>query len=215
MTPVPVLLLPTVVAVARYPDGQGAPPRPVLDLQGNRRAAVMPEPAGAVPLAGQLFYHGGLPGLGACDELLPPAVTGVLTLGDYFRCYDERLWQRTKRDRDRPDRVYIGTLDVATISAALWTLAPFLPGDGAVYLVRADRPVEPDPNMRWPGASRPVPGDAWVCPRAVIRRVVCPGVSREWIEQCIPGSARAGRLLRAVAAHPARPARHWVPELAG
>lgn len=104
------------------------------------------------------FFHGGLPGLKLDDRLLPPTVTGV-----------EHPLTATARDLGAPaehapsDRVYVTTSrEVARVYAALKP-------DGALYEVLPVGDMTPDPDCDVPGVS-------WMCPAAVIVRIVDPVV---------------------------------------
>jgi len=54
--------------------------------------------------------------------------------------------------------VYFGSVDTAAAYAALYTLAPFLPGDGTIYLVRPVGPVERDWAHTGDRAHPEIPG---------------------------------------------------------
>jgi hypothetical protein len=104
------------------------------------------------------YFHGGVPGLKPDDRLLPPTVTGV-----------ERTLTATARDlgaapdHARRDRVYVTTSrEVARVYAALRP-------DGALYEVLPVGDMTADPDCLVDGVS-------WMCPAAVIVRVVDPVV---------------------------------------
>jgi len=96
-------------------------------------------------------------------------------------------------------------VDTAAAYAALYTLAPFLPGDGTIYLVRPVGPVERD----WAHTG----GPAWCSPCAVIRRAVAQ-VSPACAETIGIITLAVARLPLAIKASPVRPARHRMPEAA-
>jgi hypothetical protein len=104
------------------------------------------------------YFHGGVPGLALGDRILPPTVTGAVSVADYERAI-------AGAGVVRRDRVFLTTLlDAAILFAALhpsWL--------GEVYEVDPEEPLEPDPDyMGGDGAS-------WQAPAAlVVRRLGVP-----------------------------------------
>jgi hypothetical protein len=150
-------------------------------------------------LAGQLC-HGGLPGLSVGDRILPPAQTGVMTPRDVVREHDPLMWQRQQLMHryagggyGRPDKVYVGAIEVAIRFAVMWTLNPEMPGQGAVYEVQPEGEVTPDPALLM------FPGGAMECDSAVITKVAIPGVSRARAVRSDPGWYERERYLRQLA----------------
>lgn len=123
--------------------------------------------------AGERFYHGGQPGLEPGDLILPPAETGITTLGSILAEHDPWLHRSTGRYLDLADRVYLADLGIAVGYACLWTACPWTEHDGAVYAVRPLGELErdPDPDSR-------ARGRCWMASRAEITRVVYPAVAR-------------------------------------
>ena len=80
------------------------------------------------------WYHGGIRGLSKGQQIMPPSITGVKAGRDY-------LPASVDAGHVRRDRVYIGSLEVATVFAAMY---PHAMG-GTIYQVE---PVglEPDPD---------------------------------------------------------------------
>jgi hypothetical protein len=132
--------------------------------------------------------------LRAGDKILPPAETGAETWGDALKKHNPRSFRTSGRDRTRRDRVYMGSAGVAASFAFGWTLDPAMPGDGAVYEVRPDGEVEPDPfpNLSWPGE------ECWMCPRAVVVRVVRAAVTRGHLLSLMRSEGKTERDLQLV-----------------
>lgn len=105
------------------------------------------------------YFHGGVPGLALGDSLLPPSVTGR---PDGSVSIIER--HGLDGAHVRGDRVFLGTLEVAYLFAAMYPL----PEGGWIYEVDPVGDVEPDPDYTG-GADESVQ-----CPSAVIVRVVGP-----------------------------------------
>lgn len=115
------------------------------------------------------YFHGGPPGLGEGDEILPPCESGVQTRHDLRRNLDPITWQAVGQDaienRDR-QWVFVGSRLEATRFAGLWSISPFN-GDrfGSVYEVAPAEgsAVRPDPFS---------PRDeGWMCRSATVVRV--------------------------------------------
>lgn len=103
------------------------------------------------------YWHGGAPGLKPGDVLLPPDATGASSLAEY------RAAVGAGGDVLRTDRVFVATdRQVARGYAALKP-------NGALYEVRPEGVLEPDPDCLLPGLS-------WQCERAVVVSVVDPVV---------------------------------------
>jgi hypothetical protein len=141
------------------------------------------------------LYHGGRPGLRVGARILPPARTGVVTLGDVIREHDPLSWERWVRSYGcpTPGKVYAGTLEMALRYARAWTLNPDMPGLGAVYEVRPEGEVTADPSL-----VRAFPGLAVECGSAVITRVGASAISRE-LALSDPGQDYKERWLRELA----------------
>ena len=88
-----------------------------------------------------MYYHGGKPGLGVGDRILPASETGDPgTLLPYARVYPED-------GAPRADRVYVTTdRDTARSFAYIYP-------NGALYRVEPDEPIEDDPNCGIEGVS--------------------------------------------------------------
>jgi len=101
-----------------------------------------------------IWYHGGVPGLEPGDLILPRCRTGVPRFN--------------MRDDARPDVVYVTSdVSLATAFAALWSICPWLDGNGDVYR------VAPDESMPWRSALEAT------CSRARVTGVVTRSVTRQ------------------------------------
>lgn len=94
-----------------------------------------------------------------------------------------------------------GATDIPVVAASLWTLTPWLPGCGTVYLVRPLGELAPDPTATWRDA-----GMSWICERAAVRAVICTA-DRAWVRANVTGAARIADALAGVARDPADLAR--------
>lgn len=112
------------------------------------------------------WYHGGFPGLKRGQHILPPSVTGAISVSDKVIDAPDDMRRRVAKVHD-PDLVYLSQ-DVA--DARVWaSLAPAHGGKnrgGDVYEVRPDGPLVPDPDYL------PQDGKAMACRSATIVRVV-------------------------------------------
>jgi hypothetical protein len=90
--------------------------------------------------AGDLYWHGGPSGLK--EQILPPAVTGVMSTAD---CGARAVC--------RKDRVYLTSERLAAEMFA--SMAPA--EKASVYLVSPNGPIEHDPDTDEPGLSFQVP----------------------------------------------------------
>jgi hypothetical protein len=128
-------------------------------------------------VTGARYFHGGTPGLRPGHLVLPPSETGAETWGDILRKHNPEVFRTSGHRHSRRDRVYMGSGGVAAAFAGGWTLNACMPGDGAVYEVQPAGKVEPDPCpcLSWPDE------ECWMCPRAVIVRVVKAAMPRSVI----------------------------------
>lgn len=101
------------------------------------------------------FFHGGFPGLGVGDRILPPSTTSTpYTLLEYGTAAVARN-----------DRVYVATRPEDALAFAC-----MYPGGGSLYEVEPALPITPDPDCAEPGLS-------WEAPFAVVLRVAASRVS--------------------------------------
>jgi hypothetical protein len=111
------------------------------------------------------WYHGGFPGLKRGQQILPPSVTGTISVADKS-LGDDSLRERVVKVHD-PALIYL-TRDVA--DARFWaSLAPAHGGKnrgGDVYEVTPDGPLVPDPDYL------PKDGKSMACSSATITRIV-------------------------------------------
>lgn len=121
------------------------------------------------------YYHGGPPGL---KEILPPALSGVVRRWEELSETDPS-WSIPAHaaQHERETRwACIGERELALRYAALWAANPCNgDGYGCLYEVAppAGSPVLPDPASP--------PGQAWLCERATVLRVVSDRVTVQWV----------------------------------
>jgi hypothetical protein len=110
-----------------------------------------------------IYYHGGVPGLGLGDLLLPPSKSGVKAGADY-------LPDQNRTSHVRRDRVYLGTdHGIGVMFAAMY---PEREG-GWIYEVEPIGTVEPDAD--WAGE----PGVSVQVESARVVRVLGPLAKRD------------------------------------
>jgi len=112
------------------------------------------------------WYHGGVPGLKRGQQILPPSVTGAVSVADKMITAPAAERELIAKVHD-PDLVYI-TQDIR--DARLWaSMAPAYGGHrrgGDVYEVTPDGPLVPDPDYL------PQDGKVMACCSATIVRAV-------------------------------------------
>lgn len=112
------------------------------------------------------WYHGGFPGLKRGQQILPPSVTGAISVSDKVIDAPADMREQVEKVHD-PDLVYLSQ-DVT--DARVW--ASFAPAHGGknrggdVYEVTPDGPLVPDPDYL------PQDGKAMACSSATIVRIV-------------------------------------------
>lgn len=143
------------------------------------------------------FFHGGVPGLGPGDQILPPSATGTRRrMRDY---YPVRATRGTHPWLMRDDLVFFTPLwKAAVVFAAAYP-------EGAVYEVDPVGAISLDPDT--PG------GEAWRAPAATVVRVVSPLVElpRDLTEEQLahqlgPGTALLRRIVSLLRNESPRPA---------
>jgi hypothetical protein len=125
----------------------------------------------------QAWYHGGVPGLRRGGKILPPSVTGAISVADKVIDAPDDIRARVGAVHDQ-NVVYLAR-DIE--NARLWaSLHPAYGGrhrGGDLYEVTPDGPLGPDPDY--------LPGDggSMTCCSATITRVVERRVARPSPEQ--------------------------------
>jgi hypothetical protein len=132
------------------------------------------------------WYHGGVPGLKRGQKILPPSVTGAISVSDKVIDAPDDMRRKVEKVHDQ-NVVYLAA-DI--VNATFWaSLHPAYGGrnrGGDLYEVTPDGPVAPDPDY--------LAGDGGsvTCSSATIVRVVQRRVPRpppEVIAVLMPGKA--------------------------
>ena len=94
------------------------------------------------------WFHGGRPGLKDGQRILPPDVTGTLTVAQMLTALGMDPWQHgMEPDRSRTDLVYLtSAVDMARAYAGAWQLTGRGP-HGTLYQVAPGPDAEPDPDF--------------------------------------------------------------------
>ena len=112
------------------------------------------------------WYHGGFPGLKRGQQILPPSVTGAISIADKVIDAPDSMREQIAKVHD-PD---LGYLSQDPADARLWaSLAPAYGGKhrgGDLYEVTPDGPLVPDPDYL------PKDGKVMACSSATIVRAV-------------------------------------------
>ena len=111
------------------------------------------------------WYHGGFPGLKRGQQILPPSVTGAISVADKVIDAPDEMREAVGKVHD-PSLVYLSQ-DIA--DARFWAaLAPAYGGKnrgGDLYEVTPDGPLVPDPDYL------PQDGKVMACSSATIVRI--------------------------------------------
>lgn len=120
------------------------------------------------------WYHGGVPGLKRGGKILPPSVTGAVSIAAVAQRAGSEDIRATTLAVHREDRVYLAASeDDARLFAALHPAYGGRHKGGDLYEVTPDGPLEPDPDYL------PDDGGSVCCESATIVRVVERRVPRE------------------------------------